>query len=537
MTTIEEFNKWLQRPEDLHLEFKEAKAGWSDKHAIEDYCAALSTEGGGKLILGVSPKGDVVGTNAFSGTHNKLSNDLIVKIGIRIDVEELEHPNGRALIFHVPNHYIGKPIKYRGIYWMRAGGSLIPMDEKTLFQKLNEGNSDFSCQIVKGMSVSDLDEIAMGNFKRLWSKRAQREDYLSFPNEKMLNAIGLLSDGGLNYASLILFGKKSKIDQSLACSEIIFEWRQDARKTHYDFRINWREPFFKIYDLIWETLNVRNLRFPFQEGLFQREVYSFNEKTIREALLNAVTHRDYTINSRSIFITASPEEFIIESPGGFPAGITIDNILFTKAWRNRCIAETFEKAGLVERSGQGIDDIFGNTIKEGKGMPVLSEDSFSVKLKIPAQVKDENFILFLEKVAKEKQISLSFEEIYNLEKIREHGIVTNTEFKKKFIDLGLIEQVGRTRGAKYILSYQYYLHKGKLGIHTRLAGLSRNQKKELVMNHLRKNGKGYMKDFKDVFLDMDQNKINLLLQELKKAGKVGHIGSKKSGYWEIITIK
>ena len=69
---------------------------------------------------------------------------------------------------------------------------------------------------------------------------------------------------------------------------------------------------------------------------------------------------------------------MIESPGCFPPGITIENILYSTAWRNRCIAETFEKAGLVERSGQGMDDIFGNTIQEGKGLPDLSKsDAFS----------------------------------------------------------------------------------------------------------------------------------------------------------------
>lgn len=532
MTAIGEFNKWLKRPEELHLEFKEAKGGWSDKHAIEDYCAALSNEGGGKLILGVRNNGDVVGTNAFSGTHNKLSNDLMVKIGIRIDVEELKHPDGRVLIFHIPNHYIGKPIKYRGLYWMRVGESLIHMDEKTLSQKLNEGNPDFSCQIVKDLIVSDLDETSLENFKRLWSKKAQREDYLSFPNEKMLNAIGLLSNRGLNYASLILFGKKSKIDQFLACSEIIFEWRQDSRKTSYDFRINWREPFFKIYDLIWETINARNLRLPFQEGFFQREIFAFSEKPIREALLNAVTHRDYTINSGSIFITASPEGFVIESPGGFPAGITIDNILFSKAWRNRCIAETFEKAGLVERSGQGMDDIFGNTIREGKGTPDLSEDSFSVKLKIPAQVKDKNFILFLEKVAKEKQIFLSFEEIYELEKIREHQKFENLKHKNKFLELGIIEQIGRTSGAEYILSHKYYVFEGKIGKHTRLAGIPREKQKELILKHFEKNKKGYMKDFQDIFPELKKMDVSNLLQELKIAGLVEHVGSKKKGFWE-----
>lgn len=534
MTTIEEFNNWLQKPEGCDLEFKEAKNMFNANKDLPDYCAALANEGGGKLILGVDNNRKVVGTTAFQGTYNKLTHDLLTKIKIRVDVEQLDHTNGRILIFHIPPHLQGIPIKSTGAYTypMRAGESLTEMDETTLKSIFNETTTDFSRQIAKGLSLADLDEDAINNFRKRWSQKARRDDYLTFPDEKMLRATGLLTDKGINYACLILFGKNEKIDELIPCSEIVFEWRQDARKISHDFRINWREPFFKFYDKIWDAINARNLRIPFQEGLFQREIYAFSEKPVREALLNAVAHRDYTINSQSIFIKASPEEFIIESPGGFPPGITLENILHKTSWRNRMIAETFEKAGLAERSGQGVDDIFESTIKEGKGMPDLTEsDTHLVRLRIPAQVKDKNFIFFLEKVARSKQLILSFEQIYELEKIREQQRVPKLKYTSKFLELGIIESIGRTRGTKYILSHKYYAQEGKVGTHTRLTGLSRNQIKELILNHLRKNRKGVMKDFLDAFRDLKQQDLNNLLQELKRAGKVIHEGARRSGYW------
>ena len=480
MTTIDEFNKLLQGHEDVNLEFKSAENSFSANKDLPDYCAAISNEGGGKLILGVAPDHRIIGTRAFQNTHNKLSNELLQKLRIRIDVEELKYPEGRILIFHIPPHPQGQPIKSTGKYKypMRAGESLVEMDNATLKRILNETEADFSSQIITDLSLVDMDDQAMDNFKKLWAKKAQRDDYLSYSNKKTLRSIGLLSEKGLNYASLILFGRKEKIDELVPGSEIIFEWRQDSKKIPYDYRKNWREPFFKIYNDIWETINARNIRFPFQEGLFQREIYAFSEKPVREAVLNAVAHRDYTIHNRSVFIKASPEEFLIESPGGFPYGITIENILRETYWRNRRIAETLEKAGLVERSGQGMDDIFESTIKEGKGLPDLSgSDDFSVRLGIPAKVKDKNFIMFIEKITREKQIILSFDEIYELEKIREHQPVTEIEYRKKFLDIGIIERVGKTSGAKYILSHKYYAHEGKIGEHTRLSGLERDKKR------------------------------------------------------------
>jgi ATP-dependent DNA helicase RecG len=533
-TTITEFDSWLTQIEGQNLEFKTAKNSFNESKDLPDYCAALANEGGGKLILGVDPLRSVVGTKAFHETYNTLSNKLLSSLGIKIDVEELKNPKGRVLIFHIPSRPPGQPVKSTGKYRypMRAGESLVEMDSMTLKAILNETMPDFSSKIVERLSLSDMDETALETFKVRWIQKAGRQDYRDFTVEKMLRNIGIMSDDGINYAGLILFAKKEKIDRYLPGSEIIFEWRQAASKIAHDFRINWREPFFKIYNEIWSNINARNLRIPFQEGLFQREIFAYSEKPIREAVLNAVAHRDYNISTQSIFITASPEKFTIESPGGFLPGITPENVLYKREWRNRCIAETLEKAGLVERSGQGMDDIFEQTIREGKGLPDLSKsDNFSVRLIIPAQVKDRNFVLFLEKITNEKQITLSFEEIYQLEIIREKQPVTKPGYKDKFLEYGIIEPVGKTRGRQYILSHRYYVLEGALGIHTRLTGLSRDQKKELIINHLKKNKKGLFAEFLDAFSDLKPKDVENILQELRKAKRIKYVGSKRSGYW------
>ena len=404
------------------------------------------------------------------------------------------------------------------------------MDNATMRRLLNETEPDFSGKIVPGLAAGDMDTAAIEQFRRRWAQKHERQEYLKFTDEKVLRAIGILSDEGINYAGLVLFGKKEKINSLLPDSEIIFEWR-NAVKVQHDYRKTWREPFFKIYEDIWAAVNARNSRFPFQEGLIQREIYAFNEKAFREALLNAVAHRDYNISGRSIFITVDPEKLVIKSPGGFPAGITPENILREQAWRNRVIAETFEKAGLVERSGQGMDDIFSSTIREGKGIPDFNgSDDYSVRLNIPIQLKDKNFVMFLEKVTEEKQIHLSFEEMYELECIREQRDGPFS-FKDKFLSLGIIDQVGRTKGAKYILSHAYYRHAGKPGIHTRLAGLSREKRKELILSHIEKNKKGYIKDILDIFPELNRVDITNMLQELRRAGKIEFAGSRRYGYW------
>jgi ATP-dependent DNA helicase RecG len=529
-TSKEEFQKWLSGREDTRLEFKKAERNFSFENAngVCDYCAALANEEGGKLILGVKDEShEVLETQAFLENWNTLSHKIQQHLNIRVDTEEFFYEGKRVLIFHVPKHFPGQPIMYNGKYRMRLGESLVDMDAQTLKNIFAEVEPDFSSEIVPQFSLEDIDEGAFEQMKKLWAQKAQRKEYLAFSKEKALRSLGLFSDEGLNYAALILLGKKEKIDALLPDSEIIFEWRNDPKKTAHDFRTSWRKPIFAVYNDIWEAINARNIRFPFQEGFVQREVYAFREKVIREALLNAITHRDYRVKGKSVFIKASPKAFFIESPGGFVQGVNLENILTTSAWRNRRIAEVLEKTDLVERSGQGMDDIFEMTIRDGKGIPDLSKtDLYAVRISIPAELKDAHFVKYLERIVNEKQIHLSFEELYELEKMRENEYIQSPIHKKPLLEKGLIEFVGKGRGTKYILAQKYYEHDGNLGRHTYIAGIPRERDKEFILEHLKQKGASRKKDLKGIFSDKNEVYIQNLLQELKKEKKIQNIGKK-----------
>lgn len=533
MTTIAELNSWLKKPEGIHLEFKAARTGFNESKDLPDYCAALANEGGGKLMLGVDNDGTVVGTEAFRGTFNKLPNKLWQSLRIRVDVDEIQHPQGRVLVFHIPARPKGKGIQSTGEYhypW-RLGESLGEMPDEEHRKIWREDNPDFSAEIVTGLRIEDIDEEAIDILRRLCYEKSKNRNYQTSSVLQFLSDIGLKTEKGFNYACLILLGKREALAEHLSNAEIILEWRQMSGKTHHDFRKEWRAPFISIIDEIWGEIDKRNSRTPYQEGFVQRDIFAFSKDSIREAVLNAVTHRDYTLRSDVVFITASPDSFFIESPGGFLPGITPENALFRREWRNKRLAEALQTAGLIERSGQGLDIIYEQTIREGKGLPDLSKsDEYHVRLEIPTLVKDKGFIVFLEKIANQKQISFSFAEIYELEKIREQQKIGNPQFKEKFLKLGIIEKVGRKRGTRYILSRQYYEHIGKLGLHTKLMGTSRDQKKVLILNHLNRHKKGTSEDFQ-LATESSQAYVNKLLQELKKEGKVTHIGFRRSGYW------
>lgn len=534
--TIQELEKLLQSYENENLEFK-AKSSFSDDELF-DYCAALANEGGGFLIFGVNNDRSIVGTNLFQGTLQSYPNKILNALSIKVHAEELNHPQGRVIVFQIPHRPKGRAVQSRGnhMYPMRVGESLTEMDQETLRAIFIEVDDDFSSKVVADFSQGDFDQDAIRELKVLLKTR--NPILYRKTDEEILRSLELLNDNGLNYGALILLGKKHKLDELLPGAEIIFEWRQEQNKITHDFRKEWREPFLKIYHDLWEVISNRNIRIPFQEGLIQREILAFNESAVREAILNAVTHRDYTVVSQSIMIKANPSNLLVVSPGGFLPGITPENVLKRQAWRNRRIAEVFQKLGLVERSGQGMDQIFESTIRDGKGLPDLSgSDPSQVSLNIPARVQDKNFILFLEKVGREKQVTFSFDEIYQLELLREKRTLEDLDFKERFLELGIIEKVGRTRGVRYILSHRYYEYEDRPGLYTRVRGLDRKHKKKLISEHIQREGSGKMKDFIDAFSELKRSDVHNLLQELKKEGVIYPEGKTRNTVWKLTNNK
>ena len=352
--SINELQTWMNAKEDEHLEFKEAKTKY-DFEKLVKYCVALANEGGGRMILGVTDKlpRTVVGSQAYRNLERTKA-DLIKQLRLRVDVEEIQHPDGRVLVFQVPPRPIGVPIEYKGAYWMRGGEALVPMTPDQLQRIFAEASPDFSSEICTSAQLDDLDPTAVDVLRQLWQRKSPDQDIVTRPDEQLLADAELLVDGEVTNAALILLGTRKALGKYLAQAELIFEYRSNEVPGPAAERHEFRQGFLPVLDEIWKLINQRNDLQHFQQGLFIWDVPTFNERVVREAVLNAVSHRDYR-HGGSIFVRQYPRRIEIVSPGGFPAGITPENILRQQNPRNRRIAEVLSKCGLVERAGPGRD--------------------------------------------------------------------------------------------------------------------------------------------------------------------------------------
>ncbi len=531
--SIQQFEQWLRSKEKERLEFKEARQQF-DLERLKKYCNAIANECGGHLILGVDDNfpHKVVGTNAFQNPDS-LKKELLDSLKLRIEIEELIYIGKRVLIFEIPSRPIGMPLQYKGASYMRVGESLEPMTPEQLKRIFDEAQPDFSSEICDNANISDLDEVAIAELRSLWSKKSQNTDILTIAVEQLLSDSEFLIDGKLNYAAIILLGKKESLGKLLPNSEIIFEYRSSEALIQTQQRHDYRIGFLAIHNKLWDQINLRNDVEHIQEGLFIRDIPNFNEEVIREALLNAVCHRDYNLQN-SVFIRQYPKLLEIESPGGFPPGITPENIIYKQYPRNRRIAEVFQKCGLVERSGQGADKMFRLSIEEAKPRPDYSKsDAFSVILRMRGEIQDIQFLKFFEKVYSEKKISWTTRDLILLDDIRA-GKISLPEYQDclyRMMEQGIVEKFGRGRGVKYILSKRFYTFLGEKGVYTRKKGLDKEEKKALILKHLENHNSGTMKEFEQIFPSLSRHQIFNLLRQLKQENKVRFKGSSKKGIW------
>jgi len=272
-------------------------------------------------------------------------------------------------------------------------------------------------------------------------------------------------------------------------AELVFEYRSNEASLTAQQREELRQGFLLFHDRLLKLINLRNEVQHFRDGLFIWDIYTFNEAVVREAILNAISHRDYRL-AGSVFVRQFPRKLEIESPGGFPPGITPENILWKQFPRNRRIAEVFAKCGLVERSGQGANRMFEECIKESKPQPDFSgTDDYQVSLRLWGDVQDPRFLRFLEQVGSQTLASFTTKDLLVLDLVHREQSVPE-ELKDRLITLkerGIIEVLGRGRGVRHILSRRLYNFLGKRGVYTRKRGLDRETNKTLLVKHIQDN--------------------------------------------------
>ncbi len=533
LISLEQVQKWLLVEEGETIEFKEAKGSFSFE-SLAKYVTAIANEGGGYIVFGVSPKVPrrVVGSGVWPDFSSK-AHEILQRTHLRVDVAEVQHPDGRVLVFKVPGRSIGTPVALDGAYWMRAGESLVAMTPERLKSIFDEAVADFSAEVSKSATIEDLDPVAIARFRLLWRQRSNNPSLDALSDIQLLEDAGLLVSGAVTHAAIVLLGKAKPMARLLGQAEVIFEYRSDEMPGPANQRVEFRQGFLTFFDELWNLINLRNDKQSYQDGLLMRYVETFDERVCREAILNAISHRDYR-SGASVSVQQFPRHMLIESPGGFPDGVDQENLLFRQSARNRLLADSLAKCGFVERAGQGADLMFRRCIEQGKGLPDYSgTDKHWVNLRLHGSIKDPQFIRYLEGISKKTGRSFGVRELLVLSAIHDErtpGRALEQEVTS-LVACGAIERVSRN---KLVLARKFYEMAGRPGEYTRRRGLDRETNKELLVRHITAAGVSgaKMAELLQVLPAKSRHDVGHLLVELRREGRVHMRGIRRGAAWQ-----
>lgn len=543
--TIEQF-KMMRESED-HVEFKKGehgnvsynggtKADPSDRRrCILGYVTALCNEMGGDLVIGMHDKypHQVVGTKQSENAIGDLISDIYRDTGIRTDVYELFEDEKRVLVINVPSRPKGMVFKFEDVALMRVGEELKPMSESVYLSIIQEREPDFSEQFCEGATINDLDENAIRILKEKYSKKQNNTSFYSLSDYQALSDLHLISDSKVTNAAVILVGKKEFLNSHFPQAKVSLEYRTNESNIHFDARDYFDQSYFLMVDALWNAINVRNGSIPVRNGIYKDyDIPLFNEDVIREAINNAIAHRDYSIQSE-IVIKQYPTKMIFTNAGGFPHGVTLENILHVPSTpRNRLLADILSKTGLVERSGQGVDNIFLQTISEGKPVPDYSKtDNFYVTLIVSSLVEDMAFSQFIRSIQDTlpEEGKLNVYDIITLNTIRQSKSRDGLDksIVSKLLKGGYIEQRGKTSGIFYILSRDYFELAGRLADYSWLTDWNESQTLSMISMFLGKNGQAKMGDFVNLFSGhLSRKQIRVFVDKLVEGKMLSYKGER-----------
>jgi predicted HTH transcriptional regulator len=358
-TTPEQIDIWREAPaETQRLEFKEAKAQF-DNRKLYKYCVAIANEGGGQLLLGITdkPPRQIVGTAAFNNPV-AMAEKLFEAVGFRVDIEEVAHPDGRVLVFHIPSRPRGTAYHLDGAYLMRSGEELVPMSEDQLRRIFAEGGPDWLEEPAKqGLQAQQIIELLdTQTFFELLnlpypSDRAGVIDRLS--SERLVDR----TNGGYSIRRLgaLLLARRLQDfpDLSRKAPRVVVYTGGSKMETRLD------QPAIKGYAVgFQELVSFVMSQLPQNEVIenaLRKEVKLVPEITIRELVANALIHQDFQIGGTSVMIEIYADRVEISNPG--EPLVPLERFIDGYQSRNERLAALMRRFAICEEKSSGIDKV------------------------------------------------------------------------------------------------------------------------------------------------------------------------------------
>lgn len=361
---VKELKQLIKIGEGYHLEFKESL----DKSLIEEVCA-FANSSGGKVLLGVSDDGEIKGIRTDNDILSRIqdvANRLEPKLNIKISVSE------SIIVVDVPQGG-EKPYGCSRGFFVRIGPNS---------QKLTR-NEIISFFQKEGRIRFDELENSKANFERDFDKEAfikfiELSNITPAIDHKFLleNLDCILKNGKLTNAGVLFFAKSTEF-LLLQAKVVCVLYKGTEKLNILDKKDFYGNIIQNIKDAIMFVKRHINIEYKI-ENLRREEIPEIPDIALREAIVNAVCHRDYFEKGASVMIEIFDDRVEISNPGGLPSGLNAKEFGTKSVVRNPVIASLLNRADYIEQIGTGINRIKNSVKEHGQGIVEFYYNHFFV---------------------------------------------------------------------------------------------------------------------------------------------------------------
>ena len=527
-----DFKEWISSSRQLYK-------------TLVEYAVCFANQKGGTLVFGVKDrtKGREKAITGCVGYNIEEMKSRIYEATdpkILVDIEELyiEELDVTLLLIHIPKG-VGIHTATDGTAKIRIGNECKPLTGSMRTRKMIEaGFIDYSSEILENLSIFELDGIEIEKLRNLIHAKNPEHTLLRLRNKEFLKQTGIVKNGHPTIAGILLVGKKDVIQEIIPFHEVIYLHMNND--IDYDLRKDYKECIIHIVEDLGRTIESFNKLVIVKDGLFHYEIKDFPREVYREAILNALLHRDYT-RGEAVFVKHYIHRMEISNPGGFIGGITPENILRQDSKpRNRHLAEIMRKTGLIEKAGMGVKRMFYLQMISGKEPPIYETDGHTVRVILKDGTINEPFVKFVKEADREGR-SLGLDELLILFALRRKREITlkdaskilqldemrSREILNKMVSDNLLEKSGIRKGVVYRLSGKVYQKLGESVAYIREKGIDELRYEELVLEYVKRYGEISNKIVREL-LGVDIYKASRILRKLVRDGKLQRKGEKRN---------
>lgn len=438
----------LQEGESLTVEFKERLAN------LDSEIAAFTNAKGGSIFVGVTDDGHIKGIEIDNRVKSQIQ-DIARNCDPSVPIHLVLHREYNIIEIKVEEG-ADKPYRCKDGFYLRIGASSQKLKRDEIVQLINQsGKIHFDENINRQFNFpQDLSDVDFDHYLKLCNIHTK------LPNTEILQSLNVANENKtnilLNNAGILFFAKSPQSffkEAYITC----------VRYKSFDrFSILDKKDFSgSLIQQIEDAINfvLRHISMQISIGQItnsqlgvRREIYEYPIVAIREAIVNAVTHRDYQYDGAHIYVHLFPDRIEIENPGGLYHGLTIENLGQRSVRRNRLIADLLHRAGYIERVGSGFDRM----------KQALQENNNP-----PFEVSATNFFIikFYKRIEETPIQNLSPRQIVILQFLKQHGSITISQIANmlnvsndtarrglnSLFEAKLIERLGTGKATRYLL--------------------------------------------------------------------------------------